>query len=128
MNELKYFQTGLTLRNQYDLYAILKSNGVIPQASATGYHLNDILSAIEKELKVTPYVQCYETKEGGDRVYQLLAIELCFNRSFQPINCSHSNTEAVLNGQLYGNGATKCPLDAQIIYSDNFTKTKQTEL
>lgn len=125
-SELKYFQTGLQLRNQYDLYSILKDGGIVPQASSDGYHLQDITAAIEKTLKVTPYIQCYLSKEGKEHVYHLLAVELCLNRSFEPVSCS-SRSELSWNADRYG-ATVKCPKDALIIYSDNFPEAKKQEL
>jgi len=124
--EMKYFQMGLQLRSQYDLYSILKDGGIVPQTSPTGYHVNDIEAAIRKETKALPYIQCYESKEEGKHVFHLLAVEICLSRSFEPVDCSHkhhSESELQQNGDY--NGATlPCPTDSMILYNDN-APTKQ---
>ena len=108
----------------------MKSNGIVPQVT-DGYTVEDISAAIEKTLEVTPYIQCYETKEEGKHVFHLLTIELCFNPSFKLISCSTrsinyddtNNEDHVLDGDKHG-ATVKCPSNTPIIYTDNFPKLR----
>jgi len=122
--ELKYFQKGLELRNEFDLYSILKDGGIIPQASR-GYLVSEISNVIEAAVGAKPYIQCLLTKESGGTVDHLLAVELCLDKnSLKPVDCkTKSKTHVNLSG------VAPCPDEHMVQYTDHFTYSKtKTEL
>lgn len=125
-SELKYFKTGLELRNEYDLYSILKDAGIIPQARR-GYSVGEISKAIETSVGAKPYIQCLVSKESGVPVDHLLAVELCLDKSFKPVDCS---AKSKLHAKF--KGVAPCSDDHLVQYTDKFTswtsKTKKNEL
>jgi len=122
--QLKYFQMGLSLRQQYDLYTLLKDSGIYPKASPQGYSSSDIVRALQNTLKATPHIQCYSTKVNGKEEHHLLAVEVCLDTTFAPADCGHRTQFHMENPGVYGESKA-CPPNETILYVDVFPKKSE---
>ncbi|XP_044753821.1 ribonuclease Oy-like [Coccinella septempunctata] len=84
-----YFHKGLELHSQYNMLSILKDSNISPNMN--NYTIDDFYSAIFKKLNVTPQVQCVVDSKTKESL--ISELRLCFNRSFQLINCTSQNLE-----------------------------------
>jgi len=77
-NEYSYFNIGLNLRENYNLYNILKKYNIVPSNKI--YKKSLIRNSIFSEIGVMPIITC-----DGNR--NLKTIIICFDRNTEPIFC-----------------------------------------
>ncbi|KAG0331082.1 low-affinity phosphate transporter [Podila horticola] len=94
----KYFDKGLELREEYDIHAALAAHNITP--GETRYSVDDMINAIEQELKVGAAVSC---KHGRDPLEFHLFFEVQNKDQYKPVKrpASTSKAENCPSGMVY---------------------------
>jgi len=82
-NELSYFTNALRLKNASSLESVLLHGNIIPSLDRT-YTTDDVNSAIQEALNVTPNLECVNIQGQ----WYLDAIEICVDKNLNFENCS----------------------------------------
>ncbi|GAB6033198.1 ribonuclease [Chamberlinius hualienensis] len=82
-NEFSYFNSGINLAIQFNIYKYLAQQNITP--SLQELELSDIEAAIKTALGIKPLIQCYKDKEKNQHLIQ--EIRICLNKSLEIIEC-----------------------------------------
>ncbi|KAL3860000.1 hypothetical protein ACJMK2_010177 [Sinanodonta woodiana] len=83
-NELDYFTAIISLHSKFNILRILEDSGIKP-GETSAYTLDEYQNALSKNLGQEPGVYCVYDKTSGEQV--IMQVEICINKSFQPISC-----------------------------------------
>lgn len=109
-SEVKYFQEGLNLAEQYNIEEILLKSLII--SSQTPYNISDIFNAVTKSLTKRPIIKCVFDKHVKKNL--LSEIWLCLDKNFTLIDCDiNKNHSSDFNEIL-----TNCDQNKLIMYYD----------
>lgn len=84
-----YFNKGLKLHKQFDIFSILSDSNLLPNNN--NYTIDDLSSAVLTRLHVTPQIECVVDSKTKESL--LSELRLCFDKSFTLINCTSQNLE-----------------------------------
>ncbi len=79
-NELTFFQTGLALREVYNVYSALKNENIVP---GNQYQNTTIYNALLKQFNFRTPIYCVE-KNGKPVLDHIIS---CFSKEIEPMNC-----------------------------------------
>lgn len=77
----KYFRKGLELNYLYNIKYMLDKSNIIP---GRRYSISQILTALNRELGVSPQVTCIRDKEKNQYIEE---VRICFDKELRPISC-----------------------------------------
>ncbi|KAG5866222.1 hypothetical protein JTB14_033438 [Gonioctena quinquepunctata] len=101
-----FFTQGLAWQKQFKLADILEQSRITPRS--TGYTPEQIFDAVKFYTKVDPIVQCVTDRISKDSM--ISEIRICFNKTFELIDCDHTNPINKMKGSILSNCNLKKPV------------------
>ncbi|KAK3601627.1 hypothetical protein CHS0354_038175 [Potamilus streckersoni] len=89
-NELDYFTAIINLHSKFNLLRILGDSGINP-GKTSSYTLDEYQKALSDGLGQEPSVYCVYDEKSGEQV--ISQVEICINKTFQPISCEKTMQE-----------------------------------
>jgi len=89
-SESDYFSSTLSLRDKYDLGAILAQSSIVPDDTLL-LDLDKIIHTIKSSLNVEPMLVCYVLKDSN--IQYLSQMQVCLNKEFELVDCAFEALE-----------------------------------